>query len=201
MGWMVSWVAVQGAPTPTVLSSLGLMETGEWVDPGSRVADFSVREIDGWVVVFSEDFDWGAPAKALELSRLGRAVSLQFEDKIEMTAIACEAVNGVQAWLVSHVNDKGQELVVEGEPPPSFVPIRDEAIRRQREEGGADYLHDIPQDIAKAVCGYRADEEIRPFAALRPAGTASKQPEAAHEQEGNRSGGFFSVLKRWLIKY
>lgn len=194
MGWMASWAGVRGASREAVLAALGFEETGELVEPGSRGRNFSIGEVgDGWVIVFSEDFEWGTPERVVELSRLGPALGLQFEDKVEMTAIACGAENGVETWRVSHVNDEGREISVSGDPPPGFAQIRDECLRLQAEDPSddVDYLHELPLDLCKSVCGYRADDWLPPFMAVKRIGAPAK---AERRAEHARGGGFFSRL-------
>jgi hypothetical protein len=171
MGWMCSWVAVQGGDKPAVLEHLGLAETSRSVDPGSREAPFSCAQIGGWLIVFSEDFDWGDRKRVAELSRFGLAVGCQFEDKVEMTSVACAARDGVELWCVSHVNDPIYRLDVSGEPPAELAAIRDRLIAEQDADGGeassVDFIHDIPLEVAKAACGYRTDDVEDPFVALQ----------------------------------
>ena len=184
MGWMCSWVAVQGVAKGEILGALDLVETGEQVEPGSRNAKMSCSERpNGWTVVFSEDFDWANGKRVLDLSRLGRVVGCQFEDKVEMTSIASEAKDGVELWRVAHVNDPVYRLDVSGEPPVELAGIREKLFREQDEDGGekssVDYISDIPLEVAKAVCGYRADEEEATFAALKRAEKAAATASSA----------------------
>jgi hypothetical protein len=162
MGWMCSWVAVKSAAKGDLLEALSLVETGEVVEPGSGAVRMScgVRP-DGWVVLFSEDFDWGDRRRVLGLSRFGPTVGCQFEDGVEMTSIVSGAENGVELWRVAHRNDPKQLLEVSGEPPSELAAIRDRHFREQ--DGGDassfDFIHDVPLELAKSVCGYRADED------------------------------------------
>ena len=178
MGWMASWVAVQGAAKTEVLEHLGLTETGEEVFPGSRTAAFSYREFpDSWLVVFSEKFDWANQQRLLELSRFGFALACQFEDKVEMASSLTAARDGVELWRVFHDHTGSvYRLDVTGEPPAAFGALRDAAFDEQRQDGGedssTDFVHDVAHDLGKAVCGYRADEEEAAFAALRTAGAS-----------------------------
>jgi hypothetical protein len=171
MGWSASWIAVD-ASREVVLEALDLNETGEEVMPGSRVGRLSCATLpNGWFVVFSEDFDWATPERAKGLSRLGLAVACQFEDKVEMTSTACAARDGVEMWRVFHDSVSTlYRLDVSGEPPAELAVIRDRCFKEQDEDGGekspADFVHDVPLELAKVVCGYRHDDEARPFMRL-----------------------------------
>lgn len=172
MGWMCSWVAVKGAAKSELLGALDLVETGEEVEPGSRAAPMCCAERpDGWVVLFSEDFDWADRKRVLELSHLGLTVGCQFEDKVEMTSVASAAQDGVELWRVFHVNNPKSRLDVTGDPPLEFTAIRDQLFREQDEDDAddTDYIHDVPLELAKAVCGYRADEDESVFVGVRSA--------------------------------
>ena len=175
MGWMCSWVAVQGVAKGEILEALDLVETGERVEPGSRRRGLCCLDRpDGWTVVFSEDFEWANGKRLLELSHLGLAVACQFEDKVEMTSIASSAKEGVELWRIAHINDPIYRLDVSGEPPTELAGIRERTFREQEEQGGdesgVDLIFDIPLEVAEAVCGYRADEEEALFDALERAG-------------------------------
>src|SRR4051794_40110618 len=105
MGWMASWVAVQGAAKSEILEHLGLVESGGEVLPGTRAAPFSSREFPGgWLVIFSENLEWASPKRLLDLSHFGFAIACQFEDKVEMTSSLTAARDGVELWRVFHDN-------------------------------------------------------------------------------------------------
>jgi hypothetical protein len=189
---MCSWVAVQGAAKAEVLDALGLVETAEEVLPGSRSVPLSCAERPGgWLILFSEDFDWADRGRVLELSRFGLTVGCQFEDKVEMTSVACAARNGEELWRVFHANDPKHRLDVSGEPPREFTEIRDRLFREQEEDGGedsgVDFIHDIPLEVAKVACGFRADEDESVFAGLK---RAAGSPGA----EGAERPGFLARL-------
>ena len=175
MGWMASWVAVQGAARIEVFEHLGLAELGGEVLPGTRAAPFCCREFpDGWLVIFSEDFDWASSKRLLDLSRLGFALACQFEDKVEMTSALTAARDGVELWRVFHDNTQSIfRLDVSGEPPAALAAIRDKSFEEQRADGGeessTDFVHDVPLELGRAVCGFHAEEVDAPFTALRKA--------------------------------
>lgn len=186
MAWMCSWIGVRGADKVEVLDALNLVVQGFEVEPGTRAAPFSCCErTDGWLIVFSEDFDWARPERVRELSRLGLAVGCQFEDEVEMTSIACVAEAGAEIWRVCHVNE--EDLEVAGDPPAEFAVIRDRLLQEQAEHADADYLHDLPLELAKSVCGFRADEDEGVFFALSGAGLQGGQ-------RSDRSAGLLDKL-------
>jgi hypothetical protein len=185
MGYTCSWVAVQGASKEALLEALDLVETGEEVQPGCGVEGLiSLGETpDGWVVLFSEDFDWGDPDRVGDLSRFGAAVGCQFEDRVEMHSLACGAQAGRELWRIFHKNDPVYRLDVTGEPPPGFAAIRNRLFSEQEADGGAksstDFIFDIPIRVAESVCGFVHDEAHEPFVALKSAGASAPHPAPA----------------------
>lgn len=197
MGWMASWVAVQGGLKAEIFDHLGLTETGEETFPGSRGAPLSFREFpDQWLVIFSEDFDWASAEVLLELSRFGLALACQFEDKVEMTTVLSAARDGATLWRVFHDNvGSGHRLDVTGEPPAAFAAIRDAALAEQRQADAngedVDFLCEAPLELARAVCGYRPDEEEAAFTVLRRRGASAPAD----------GGGQLSFLERLLAPF
>lgn len=178
MGWSSSWVAIQGGAKTEILEHLGLVETGQDIQPGTGSAPFSLAELpQDWVVVFSEDFDWASTNRVLELSRFGLTVGCQFEDKVAMTSSICAARGGVELWRVFHDHEGSiYRLDVTGEPPVELAAIRGRLFEEQEkaggEDAGVDYVHEIPFELAQAVCGYRHDEDEAIFMGLMRAGGA-----------------------------
>jgi hypothetical protein len=174
---MASWMAIQGGSRAEILSRLGLADSEGETFPGSRRVPFSCRQFpDDWLVVFSEKFDWATDKRLIDLSALGFAVACQFEDKVEMAASLSAARGGAVLWKVFHDNTMSVfRLDVEGTPPAEFERQRDEAYKRQRDDGDesrCDYVQEVIHDLGKLVCGYRADEEVAAFRALRRSGSS-----------------------------
>ncbi len=168
MGWMCSWIAIQGATKSDVFEALNLTETGRAVSPGQGRRAISYAEIaGGWLVLVHSDFDWAKRERIRELSRLGPTVGCQVEDMVEMESVATGAKDGVELWRVFHTNAPESTLEVSGDPPSEFAAIRDRLQQEQDEDDGADYIHDIPLDVAKAACGFRVDEHQGAFLELK----------------------------------
>ena len=77
---------------------------------------------------------------------------------------------GQCVWRVSHDGAQGVEnLHVEGELPPAFASIRDRLFCEQQAPASsqfpADYIFDIPVELAKSLTGYRHDEDTPGLAA------------------------------------
>ena len=185
MGLSTSWVAIQQCSGAELLDYLGFVETGEEMFPES--ATFSWAEFPNqWIIVFSDDFDWGSPERARDLSRFGLALACQCEDRVEMTSLLCAARDGEELWRVFHKSVKSiYRLDVTGEPPSELAAIRDRVFQEQDanggEEAGVDYVHEIPLELAKVICGYRHDDDETLFKELCGTwkdGTGSSPPKA-----------------------
>jgi hypothetical protein len=188
MGFMCSWIAIRTAAKDAVLDHLGMVETGMPVQPASREKPMSVHQsADGWLYIFAEDFEWADPWQVQDLSRFGLTLGVQFEDKIDMTAIVRAAENGRELWSVSHVNDPDHALDITGQPPAELDAIRRKYEKMQAEEDDddVDYLQEIPLELARSLSGYRVDEDAIDFIALR--GSA-----APAEAENAGSGGLLA---------
>jgi len=189
MGYMCSWIAIRTDAKDKVLEHLGLAETGTLVQPASRTKPMSIHQsADGWTFIFAEDFDWADWEQVLDLSRFGLALGIQFEDKVEMTAILRAAEDGRELWSVSHINDPDHALDVTGEPPAEFEEIRRKYEKQQAEdEDDVDWLQEIPLELARRLSGYRVDEDPIDFIALaRPSAGGKKSAEG--EKEAVSSG-------------
>jgi hypothetical protein len=64
------------------------------------------------------------------------------------------------------IHSRGSEsLEVEGEPPPVFSAIRERLTGEQAKRGDADYIFEIPVEVAKSLTGFQHDEDIENAAA------------------------------------
>jgi hypothetical protein len=168
MGLMCSWVAIRTQGKADVLDHLGLAETGKIVEPTERRGLKSAYQNDnGWLYVFAEgDFDWADEARVRDLSQFGLTVGIQAEDKIDMACTVCAAKDGRVLWTVSHINEPGKELTISGEAPAALADIRRKYETLQKEEADADYLWEIPLQLARELTGYRVDEDPIDFREL-----------------------------------
>jgi len=138
------------------------------------------------MVVFSERFDWADRPRTLDLSKLGLVVSCQFEDKVMMASVARCARAGAELWSIAHDNETSiYRLDITGEPPAEFETSRKRLFEEQAAAGGedssTDYIHDVPLEVAHAICGYRHDKEQAAFTVLKamrrsPGQTPDRRP-------------------------
>jgi len=174
MGWMCSWIAVRSGDKSALLKQLDMVETGELVTPGCDQSAMSVHQTeDGWTIIFSEDFGWADSKQLLELSQLGMAIGVQFEDKVAMETSIHAADAGKILWSVARNAEEDQPLEVSGTPPGEFTAIRQKFERNQAEDDSIEWLSEIPLELARTISGYRVDEDPIEFVALDPV-SASK---------------------------
>jgi hypothetical protein len=152
MGYSLSWVALKGGNVQTVSSALGLSE--------SELAGTTLPT--GWyVVVFNRtEIEDGALEK---LSQSGEVICCFVEDHV-MVSWASGWRKGIKMWSVVHDCEKGRfHLHIEGEPPSELKGLADRLIAEQRASGGekaeVDHVYDAPAELAKALTGFRHDED------------------------------------------
>jgi hypothetical protein len=169
MGFSLSWAAVRGGTPQSVHEALSLRSTGTREEiPESDITGAELP--GGWYLVVSnrdglrltEDIALG------HLSRVGEVVMCFVEEHVMCSFAACWR-DGQRVWSVYHDAQSGIEnLDVKGEPPTSFVGIRDRLRSEQAAAGGkragVDYIFDIPVELAHSLTGYRHDHVISALA-------------------------------------
>jgi len=102
-----------------------------------------------------------------KLSQAGEVVSCFVEDHV-MFSSAAAWKNGKQIWRVAHDGGEDQILHLEtsGDLPAEFESIHKELFAKQEQEASApddpkvDHVYDLPAELAKALTGFRHDEDI-----------------------------------------
>lgn len=180
MGFSLTWTAVRGKPSEEVLAALGLRLTGATSDdmPTRREPYASAQLDGGWVLVVAdastaprERFLDESDAADRFLSSLSKGCEVVccFVEEHVMYGRACAWRDGVRLWSVAHDAEVGvDDLQVAGTPPPDLAALADRAREEQAAEGDADYAFDVPVDLAKAVAGFRHDEDTLQCRLLEP---------------------------------
>lgn len=163
MGYSLSWAAVRNGTLETVCSSCNLRQTGKREEiPESDVASAEIP--GGWqLVLYNKNEVDDQMLK--KLSAEGEVVSCFVEDHV-MFSSASGWVHGKQTWKVFHDCEKGKyHLEIAGTPPAALANIRNRLTEKQDAAGGekadVDYIYDIPAELAKALTGFRHDEDIQ----------------------------------------
>lgn len=177
MVWSLSWVAVRGVHAGELWRRLGLRPTGTTCDaPHCR---FSAATAEGeWSVICASRDDRFVDGALLgPLSGYGEAVGCFVEEHVMFSQAVCWR-DGSRAWALTHDADRAPDhLQGLGELPAPFRELERKALAARREDPeGPDLLFDVPLELAKAVVGFRHDEEdgrvfheLEPVAFVRPA--------------------------------
>ncbi|HRI16820.1 MAG TPA: hypothetical protein PLX89_27830 [Verrucomicrobiota bacterium] len=154
MGASLSWFAVRGKTPDAVLQDFGLKNVGKEY----RKTPFCGGALpSGWFLVIHGRHEF-TNDEVRRLSRGCETVACFVEEHV-MVSRAAGWKNGQQSWCVSHNAEEGiGHLDIEGEPPAGFAAIRDRMTKQQEEEGDADFIWNIPVDLAKEITGYSHEE-------------------------------------------
>ena len=164
MGFRLSWIAFGDTSLEVAAEAFGLA-VGEGTAEMPEF-DASGLALDGWsLLIFDRVND--RLTKAEEISNLsaGRDVIVVHVNETVMYVSAERWRDGVRVWSVSHDSDKGgRHLDVEGAPPAEFAVLREKWFTEQDAQDAqkddpfrADYVFEIPVELAELDTGYRHD--------------------------------------------
>lgn len=161
MGFSISWIGVYGVGRERILNAVGLIDAPKGCRKPKAVS-WSLP--NGWSFLLTQDFAYPTPGRMSALSAGGRAIALSADDRV-MYSVIRGYENGVAVFAIEH--DGGQHgvrhMATLGKLPPEWTAIRKRLSQRQtREDRGAaevDFMFDAPVELAKAICGYRFDED------------------------------------------
>lgn len=162
MGFHVCWVAIRGKPAPAVYASFRLQPTSEVEEyPESPLVGAALP--NGWTVVFAndpEELPILEPAPLAEHS-IGCELVACLVEEGAMVSAAVEFRDGNEVWWASHDSSKNLENLAErGTFPPQYASIKEDHFLKQRAPGaGADYVFDVPVELARSIVGFRHDED------------------------------------------
>jgi hypothetical protein len=160
MGFSISWLGFKALSKAEILRRTGFRDTGAYDE--ANESPFSLAELpNGWTILFSNDFDYGAGEHLIGLSEGAMIVACQAEEHIMFSAAHCCA-DSRESWSVWHDSERNRyDLSTRGALPAELEPMRKRLIAKQDESGGArshvDYIFDIPVELACELTGYRHD--------------------------------------------
>ncbi len=180
MGFSIAWISVKGQPKEFVLEQMGLRPTGNFDETFNGPTD-GVPLPGGWYTVIGQGCDYAfKQMQAIRrISQVADIVIVGVEEHV-MSAYAEYWSNGKQMWWLCHnASDGPNHLDTSGQLPPEFTAVRSELEEKQQSEGDADYIFDIPVELAKRITGFRHDEDLpelgaRPYEELSPIGQAKR---------------------------
>ena len=154
MGASLSWFAVRGKEPEAVLQDFGLKNVGKEY----HKTPFCGGALPtGWFLLIHGRHEF-TNDEVQQLSRGGEVIACFVEEHV-MVSRAAGWRDGEQIWCVTHDAQEGDgHLDVDGEPPAGFAAIRDRLTKQQEEDGGADFIFNIPVDLAKEITGYSHED-------------------------------------------
>jgi hypothetical protein len=169
MGYSLSWVAVRGKTAEEVLRELGLRATGEREEiPESPIVAAKLN--DQLYLVLANNDSRFAEDEGLRRLSVGCELISCFVEEHVMCSRAAAWKGGEERWSVSHDAQIGIEhLEAKGALPSSYSGIRDRLAAERGKAGpdAADFLFDVPVELAKAETGFRHDQDC-PGGAAEP---------------------------------
>lgn len=162
MGYSLSWLAVRPIDREHLLAELELETTGAREEIAE--SDLVMATLPGgWHIVLSNrDERYDDTALLARLSAARDVVACFVEEHV-MYSEARGFADGKLQWTVIHDAQAGLDhLETEGTLPASYAGIREriELQRRAAGEPPADFLFEVPIELAKMLTGFRHDEDI-----------------------------------------
>jgi len=102
-----------------------------------------------------------------------------------MVSEAAAFAGGAETWRVAHDPERGlEDLRVSGSPPASLKTLHDVALAELRSKDDADYVFDVPTQLAASVCGFEFGRSEGEFTILKQVRKLKKTKPAASERPG-----------------
>lgn len=156
MGFKISWVGFRGISKAAALELVGGADTGVVDEVNEH--PFSIAEIPGWIVLFSNDCLYVSEKRLALLSAENPVVACQVHEGVMFSA-SYGYERGQELWSLMHDANSGlKHLDVSGNPPSEFELIRKRASKKRGIAFGLfpiDYCFDIPVETVEAVCPYQ----------------------------------------------
>ena len=193
MGFSCSFLAAKGRSKAEILESLGWSDSGVAVEWPEGRDTFCADLPGGWIVVWSNDYDYVTKALLAAASNGGEAVGWRVEEHV-MVSDAWGFRDGTEIWSIFYDCEKHQSggLAASGELPAEFAGILEVARAEQAEKDDADYVYDVPADVAAALCGFRYDQLEFDWGA--PAFTALRRLPSGGGRDTSKKESFFGKL-------
>lgn len=149
-----------------LLERLKAEETGVFVPDPWREPLVLSKSPTGWTVIGSRDFGIAGPERLSQLSAGGEAIGCWLCE-VTMASEVRGFRDGAEVWSIQYDCDKRlHELVVEGSPPSVFDEIFSRARAEQDSQGDedpkVDFIFNVPQQVAEALCGFGPYAEPQP---------------------------------------
>ena len=162
MGFRVQLIAVTVKEPRAIQRDFGVVATGQ----REGIAESAVVGAtlpNGSYLLYINDPDKILPDDKV-LAHLSKGASLVacYANETVMNSYACGWANGVERWSVFHDAQQDiKHLVTSGTLPPELQAIRDRLFGEQEgDDGGTDFIFDVPIELFAALGGIRYDQDI-----------------------------------------
>lgn len=160
MGYAISWLGCRGLPFEAIISRLSLRTTDRHDEFAHAM--ISAQEIDdAWTIVVANQCNHEivkAPSLA-ELSGGCQVIACNIEEHVMYSSAECWH-DGRRIWHVEHASEEGENhLAAEGEPPNCLAQLVADAHRKRAEDSEIGWFFEIPLECAKALVGFKHDED------------------------------------------
>lgn len=164
MGFSISWLAVNGKESETVLRDLGLARTSEMdeLPAESPIVGASLHG-DWYAIIFDRYEHELVRDEVLKRVSEGCEVVAAGAEEHVMSSFASAWRDGERIWWSRHDAEKGiYDLQAEGSLPDGFDSLRRQRLDEQNAAGGSepdvDYIFEIPLEAAKLEAGFSHEE-------------------------------------------
>ena len=116
----------------------------------------------GRVLFASDRGNFAVPSVLGPVSAAADLVMCIFDERV-MVSEASAYRDGAMVWSVSYDPSKTQRISTSGDLPPEYGEILADLERQQEQNGGADYIFDLPQTLATRFGRFSVNEDIDGF--------------------------------------
>jgi hypothetical protein len=159
VGYSLSWVAFRNRSSDEVRAELGFTGTTDYSEIPE--GDLLGAELpSGWSLLLANDDERFIDEQLLEIVSKGCDAVACWVEEHSMVSAASGWKSGFKLWSVEHDSSKGlDDLRFMGMMPPEWDAIR-QRLEAERKTNDADVLFDAPVELAKALVGFRHDEDV-----------------------------------------
>jgi hypothetical protein len=188
VGFHISWIAVRGKSPAEVCSALNIEETDEQSPFPESDIDAIKLDSEWYLVHFNDPLPPELELTVLSpLSKDAEIIKCVVEESSMITMASCLS-NGTEKWTIIHDSGEGlRHLETSGDVPVCYEDIKNRLLAELNEDdGGCDYLFDVPAEVCKTITGFRHDaerenEDSNPFTVM----TRSKPVSASATSSNN----------------
>jgi hypothetical protein len=161
MGYNLQWLAVKNKDEKNILKTIELKSTRQYEELPE--ADFNATKINDWYLISNncrEVYELFTDAMIKKLSKNCQVIKVDVCESTMFSIAECWE-DGKSIWSILHNSEYGTgHLNIEGNPPKILDDIVNQCKKKQSEERDADYIYEIPIELANELVGYRHDEDI-----------------------------------------